>query len=208
MIPKPGKDPSIPTNNRPITLLGPLAKTFEKILNKRIRIHFKNTRQLNDHQYGFRSERSIHDILFYTTAYIDKHYNNNNSKVSVTCLDVKKAFDSVWWNGLIFKIHNNMDLPLVTKKILSNYLINRKYQFTSKNALSTPISPRAGVPQGSAISPSLFSIFVNDIPDPTNNSSIFLSYADDITILVKSNTYSNLIKRTNDELPKNNNLAG
>ena len=106
----------------------------------------------------------------------------------------------VWWNGLTYKIFHNLDLPIITKKLLSNYLHHRQYYITYKDKISNPFNSEAGVPQGSALSPTLFSLFVNDIPDPLKNTSICLNYADDITLLTKSNNYNNLIRGTNQEL--------
>ena len=96
LLPKTGKHTTVPKNYRPITLLEPIAKLFEKIINARLRSHLENTDQLNKNQYGFRPKRSIQDVIFYTSAYIEKHYTQNNQKVSITCLDVEKAFDRVW----------------------------------------------------------------------------------------------------------------
>ena len=200
LLPKSGKDKTIPSNYRPITLLEPIAKLFEKIINGRLRTHLEKTNQFKKHQYGFRSNRSIQDVIFYTAAFIEKHYTLNNHKVAITFLDVEKAFDRVWWNGLIYKLHHNFEIPIITKKLLTNYLLNREYKITYKDQISNAFSPEAGVPQGSALSPTLFSLFVNDIPDPLKESSLYLNYADDITLLTKSNTYNHLIRGTNGEL--------
>ena len=200
LLPKPDKDSTIPSNYRPITLLEPIAKIFEKIINARLRSHLEETIQFNKNQYGFRAGKFIQDVIFYTSAYIEKYYLNNNNKVAITCLDVEKAFDRVWWNGLIYKLHHNFDLPDITKKLLSNYLINRQYNITFKDKLSNSFHPEAGVPQGSALSPTLFSLFVNDIPEPLKENSLYLNYADDITMLTKSNNFNNLINSTNEEL--------
>ena len=130
LLPKPGKDKTVPSNYRPITLLEPIAKLFEKIINARLRTHLEDTNQFNKNQYGFRAGRSIQDVIFYTSAFIEKHHITNNQKVAITCLDVEKAFDWVWWNGLTYKIFHNLDLPIITKKWLSNYLHQRQYYIT------------------------------------------------------------------------------
>ena len=79
------------------------------------------------HQYGFRSGRSIQDVLLYTTAYINKrHTKRPNKFTQLTCLDIEKAFDKVWLNGLNYKIFE-LDIPIVLQKFLCNYLSERTF---------------------------------------------------------------------------------
>ena len=115
LIPKLGKDITNPSNYRSITLLESIAKSFEKIMNTRLRTHLEETNQLNEQQYGFRT-KNILDVIFYSIAYIDNLYNNKKSKTAITCLDIENAFDKVWCNGLVYKIFNKFDLPNITKK--------------------------------------------------------------------------------------------
>ena len=58
----------------------------------------------------------------------------------------------------------------------------------------------AGVPQGSILSPTLFTLYTNDLPDPIYNDSLTLLYADDCTHLVRHNTISGVVNRINQEL--------
>ena len=199
LIPKPNKDHTNPQNYRPITLLEPLAKVLEKIINKRLRSYLEETEQLNEHQYGFRSSRSIQDIIFYTTAFLDDN-NIRPTLKAATCLDVEKAFDKVWWDGLVYKLHNSFNIPILINKLLTNYLHHRSYQITHKNCLSRTFTSQAGVPQGSAISPTLFILYTNDIPQANNNKTHILTYADDITILTENRTTPYLINSINNTL--------
>ena len=57
---------------------------------------------------------------------------NRGEHVVADCLDVEKAFDNVWHNGLRYKIQVNMN-----------------------GFLSDKVSPIGGVPQGSILSPLL-----------------------------------------------------
>ena len=137
LIPKPQRDHTQTKNYSPITLLKPLANVFEKIMNKRIRSYLENTQQLHEHQYGFRQHRSIQDIIFYTATFLEQRHNIPYFK-SATCLDVEKAFDKVWWDGLVYKLFNNFDLPPLVNKLLTNYLHHRTYKITHKNCYSIP----------------------------------------------------------------------
>ena len=82
LLPKPGKDKTIPFNYRPITLLEPIAKVFEKIINARLRTHLEDTHQFNKNQYRFRAGRSIQDVIFYTSAFIKKTPYNKQPESS------------------------------------------------------------------------------------------------------------------------------
>ena len=69
-------------------------------------------------------------------------------------LDVEKAFDNVWHNGLEYRIFM-LDLPSKMIRWLSDFLVGRIVQVNVNGFLSDKISPIAGMPQGSVLSPLL-----------------------------------------------------
>ena len=164
MIPKPEKDHSVPGNYRPISLLSVLAKLLEKIIAGRMYRFFEDRDLLNRMQCGFRSNRSTQDHLLRLTQAVAFAFNRGEAVYCVS-LDVAKAFDSVWHNGLRFKLcERRWGLPRKLIRFLSDYLSDRFYRVRSGGALSGWRPILAGVPQGGSLSPLLFLMYVNDIP--------------------------------------------
>ena len=65
-------------------------------------------------------------------------------------LDVEKAFDNVWHNGLRYKIFM-LNLPTKMTCWLADFLVGRVIQVNMNGFLSDKISPVAAVPQGSVL---------------------------------------------------------
>ncbi|GFW74185.1 RNA-directed DNA polymerase from mobile element jockey [Trichonephila clavipes] len=98
-------------------------------------------------------------------------------------LDVERAFDRVWHNGLIFKLIQ-VNLPPYLIKIIYEYLSNRTFQVKINSIHSRIGSIQAGTPQGSMLSPLLYSLYTYDFPtSPTVEVCLF---ADDAAILSQS----------------------
>ena len=198
LLPKQGKNLTNPHSYRPISLLEPFSKLLERIIKNRLVNHIEG-RQVNPNQFGFRPAKSTEDIILLSLQYLDLHIKKHKRTGSVS-LDVAKAFDKVWHNGLIYKIHTQYNLPLLIKKLLSHFLTNRTFQITHKNINSYQFSSRAGVPQGSVLSPLLYTLYTNDTPQPLNQKTLLMMYADDITILTNAHTNLQLNNQIRAEL--------
>jgi hypothetical protein len=135
-----------------------------------------------DEQFGFRPKHSTADQFIHVTEFISLGMNQRRSTGAIF-LDVAKAFDTVWHDGLVYKLHTE-GLPLAIVKLINSFFENRVFHVKLGHALSTEREIEAGVLQGSVLSPTLYAIFTAVIPK-LDGTKIAL-YADDTAILTRS----------------------
>ena len=126
-------------------------KLFERVIEQSLRSYLEDIAFINKYQSGFRQAKSTDDHLFRLSQSVMESFIRREH-VLAAFLDVAKAFDSVWHNGLRYKIFM-LDLPTKMTRWLSDFLVGRVIQVNVNGFLSDKISPIAGVPQGSVLSP-------------------------------------------------------
>lgn len=150
-IPKPGKPKSDPASYRPISLLNVFGKIYEKLIYKRLKDYAEAKSLIPDEQFGFRTEHSciqqVHRIVEHLSAGFQR-----GSMTGALFFNIAKAFDKVWHNDLIYKLYQ-LGVPDRLVLILRDFLSNRTFRYRIEGALSSPHPIRAGVPQGSVLSP-------------------------------------------------------
>ncbi|GBP24146.1 RNA-directed DNA polymerase from mobile element jockey [Eumeta japonica] len=107
--------------------------------------------------------------------------------------DVAKAFDKVWHAGLIYKLHQ-LQVPDRLVFIIQHYLTNRHFSFRYENSISVKRSIIAGVPQGSTLSPLLYSAYTNDIPRPQTGVQLAL-LTDDTALYLSGSNFRQITSR-------------
>lgn len=168
-----------PGDYRPICLLSIFAKVLEKILVRRLHAHLSSQHLLPISQAGFRPRFSTHDQLLRLTHLVSQNFNLRHPTLFIA-LDFNKAFDTVWHAGLLHKLRLLL-LPITFIRFIHNYLQHRTARIRIEQEFSAPFPLLFGVPQGSPLSPVLYSIYVADIPQPQPPISL-LQYADDTAI--------------------------
>ncbi|MGL4485007.1 MAG: reverse transcriptase domain-containing protein, partial [Anaerovoracaceae bacterium] len=86
----------------------------------------------------------------------------NKEVVISVFLDIEKAYDTVWKEGLIIKLY---DAGVRGRMLnwINAFLKERTIQVKVDGSLSSKENVENGTPQGSVISPVLFNVMINDI---------------------------------------------
>ena len=176
---KPGKDPTLVSSYRPISLLSTLFKVMEKMIKNRLTWSLDIKKKLNPLQSGFRKYRSVKDHLVRLET--DIHLALKEKKYTVAVfLDLEKAYDSLWKGGLLKKL-SMLDISGKLWFFIRAFLKNRHCNVKVNNSMSENYVLENGIPQGSSLSPVIFTLMLNDLK--IKDSGVKLScYADDIAI--------------------------
>lgn len=178
-IPKPGKDSSIISNWRPISQLSCVSKIFEKILQIRINHHIPSFNIFHN-QFGFLSGLSAEHAL--TRVQADINDGLNNGKItSILALDLRAAFDVVWHDGLIHKLCK-LGLNPMLIRVVKTMLTGRSFSVRLGDFITDKFHMPAGVPQGSVLGPTLFNLYMYDLP--VHEKLQCVQFADDTTFYV------------------------
>ena len=190
---KPKKDKQQPSSYRPISLLSCLGKLLEKIIKQRLTLEVERRHILPAHQTGFRSNKStLYNIIrLERYAHEQLHGTEARRHSGVIFFDIKAAFDSVWHDGLIYKL-NDLRLPRYLLRYLVSFLYDRTATIEMENTLSRSFKLNSGTPQGSPLSPLLYIIYTADsmtgIPQHTEHGL----FADDTALWTSSNKITGL----------------
>lgn len=172
-------DRQLISNYRP--LLPICGKILEKIIFDEVYSFLNINELISKHQSGFRpGDSTIYQLLSIISSIYDSF--EKYDETHALFLDISKAFDKVWHDGLIFKLEcNGVKGNLLN--FLKDYLQNRKQRVILNGTTLEWRSVSDGVPQGSVLGPLLFLVYINDLTD--NISCNMRLFADDSSLFTR-----------------------
>ena len=172
------RERSTAKNYGTVIFLSVFNKVFEKLVNNRIADHLEKCGLFSDFQCGFRSSRSTADLLTVVSDRIARAFDRSGATRAVA-LDISKAFDRVWHAGLLHKL-KSCGISDQIFSLISSFLSNRLLRVVLDGKSSQEYPVYAGVSQGSILGPTLFILYINDLPDDVICDIAI--YADDTTL--------------------------
>ena len=164
---------------RPISLASCLLKVMEKLIKERLLWWLEHNDMLAKTQFGFRRGKSCVDNLSILTSEIQKGFFKKRP-LSALFLDIKGAYDNVIPEILIDDLIE-LGLPACIIYFIKNLICERKVTFCTNFSLICK-SIVKGLPQGSILSPLLYSIYTRKLENLLDNGTKILQFADDIVI--------------------------
>lgn len=195
---KPKKDHKCALSYRPISLLSSIGKIFERVIRDKLIVFLTEKSIIKDEQFGFREEHStVHQIRRIVNIITDN--KKHRKSTGMFLIDMEKAFDTVWHNGLLYKL-SKFGAPIYLIKLIASFLRDRNFVVDVNGTKSTPKAMPAGLAQGSVLSPLLWTVFTSDLKTPPNCLASY--YADDTAITSSAKQSNKIIKSLSNGLER------
>ena len=177
-------------NYRGISLLSCIGKLYSSLLEKRLSTYLEENDILADEQNGFRRKRSCEDHIFTLNSLV-----KNNDTVFTSYIDLRKCFDYIDRDMMLYKLLiNRVDGKMFNS--LRGLYSQRTASVRLNGKLTDWFECNSGLVQGDSSSPTIFSLFANDLVSEINNLDLgidighgkisLLLYADDIVLICTS----------------------
>lgn len=177
---KPGKDPTVPSSYRPISLLDHMGKLLEKVIRHYLQQHVDSNNVLPPTQAGFRAAHSTVTQLARITNDVHAALGEERATCMVS-VDCKEAFPSVSHLKLLAELRRYYTPPWIVN-IIATFLQHRQASFRVISSIATPKHIYMGLPQGAVLSPLLFNIYTAHLLTTIDPEISIAAYADDIAL--------------------------
>ncbi|EAQ84238.1 hypothetical protein CHGG_10642 [Chaetomium globosum CBS 148.51] len=187
VLPKPGKAPPVyqtPGGYRPIALLPTLGKVIESVVATKVTLAAEANGLLPDEQMGNRAHRSTELAVRLVVAQVQEAWRHKGA-ASLLQLDISGAFDTVNHTRLLATLRE-MGYPRWLVLWIRDWLTGREATLLFDGKAATPTAIRAGVPQGSPLSPVLFILYIASLYKQLKDEHPHLAivgFADDTNLL-------------------------
>ena len=177
-IPKNAKA-SLPNDFRPVALTPILAKCFESVLCQHLKGQVSS--KLDPLQFAYKAKRGVDDACLTLINLISKHLQNAEASVRILMIDFSSAFNSIEPVVLLKRL---IDLGVNSNLILfiNDFLKERPQRVMANGKLSDELVLSTGAPQGCVLSPTLFSIYTDEIRLKNAITTLF-KFADDMALV-------------------------
>ena len=157
---------------------------MERMVNNRLVWFLESKNLINQNQCGFRKQRGTIDHLVKFETFIREAFIRKQHVVSVF-FDLESAYDTTWKYGIMSDLHK-LGIRGRLAKFVSAFLDDRQFRVRIGSTFSDVHKQENGVPQGSILSVTLFSIKINSIVQAINPGVECALYVDDFVICYRS----------------------
>ena len=193
---KPALDPTVLCNYRPISNLCYISKCLERVVSGQLQTYLRTHELYDEFQAAYQPNHSTETALMRVNNDILQQLDIGN-QVVLLMLDLSAAFDTVDHVILLNRLKFRYGLDGKVLQWVESYLLARSQAVKLGNDISATYALEWGVPQGSVLGPTLFSLYMGPLGDIFRRHKLsYMCYADDSQLYISfSENHSSELSR-------------